>query len=228
MYMLSYISKPEHEMNDFLKNVIKGVRETNVNEEDEMKNIMQAYSKHRQVNAQESVARTCSLPMKKCSRNVVFIPTDDDALKMSLPLSALHNKDPDSEDVWMSGMIDKYRARPRTLEFEMMCLADFVSNYRVVYGRQTKGKNVHQLLNGWLCHSGWIVFFALLSTTNNRSSVGSVRICTAVGITVFPFITWIYYYINTELRKHWPEHSTTALCQENKKASLHIKYKLDL
>ncbi|RXN36942.1 replicase helicase endonuclease [Labeo rohita] len=148
MYMLSYISKPEHEMNDFLKNVIKGVRETNINEEDEMKNIMQAYSKHRQVSAQESVARTCSLPMKKCSRNVVFIPTDDDALKMSLPLSALHNKDPDSEDVWMSGMIDKYRARPRTLEFEMMCLADFVSNYRVVYGRQTKGKNVHQLLNG--------------------------------------------------------------------------------
>ncbi|RXN13326.1 ATP-dependent DNA helicase PIF1-like protein [Labeo rohita] len=147
MYMLSYISKPEHEMNYFLKNVIKGVRETNVNEEDEMKNIMQAYSKHRQVSAQESVARTCSLPVKKCSRNVVFIPTDDDALKMSLPLSALHNKDPDSEDVWMSGMIDKYRARPRTLEFEIMCLADFVSNYRVVYGRQTKGKNVHRLLN---------------------------------------------------------------------------------
>ncbi|KAL1261372.1 hypothetical protein QQF64_006637 [Cirrhinus molitorella] len=78
MYMLSYISKPEHEMNDLLKNVIKGVREANVNEEDEMKHIMQAYSKHRQVSAQESVARTCSLPMKKCSRNVVFIPTDDE------------------------------------------------------------------------------------------------------------------------------------------------------
>ncbi len=147
MYMLSYISKPEHEMNDFLKTVIKGVRETNINEEDEMKHIMQAYSKHRQVSAQESVARTCSLPMKKCSRSVVFIPTDDDALKMSLPLSVLHNKDPDSEDVWMSGIIDKYRARPQTLEFEMMCLADFVSNYRIVYGRQTKGKNVHPLLN---------------------------------------------------------------------------------
>ncbi len=73
--------------------------------------------------------------------------TDDDALKMSLPLSVLHNKDPDSEDVWMSGIIDKYRARPQTLEFEMMCLADFVSNYRIVYGRQTKGKNVHPLLN---------------------------------------------------------------------------------
>ncbi len=31
MCMLSYISKPEHEINDFQKNVIKGVCETNVN-----------------------------------------------------------------------------------------------------------------------------------------------------------------------------------------------------
>ncbi|RXN11625.1 replicase helicase endonuclease [Labeo rohita] len=74
MYMLSYISKPEHEMNDFLKTVIKGIRETNVKEEDEMKHKMQAYSKHWQVSAQESVARTCSLPMKKCSRSVVLRP----------------------------------------------------------------------------------------------------------------------------------------------------------
>ncbi|CAM4556297.1 unnamed protein product [Leuciscus chuanchicus] len=146
MYMLSYISKPEHEMGDLLKNVIKSVRETNVSEEDEMKQIMQAYSKHRQVSAQESVART--LPLKKCSRSVVFLPTDDDTLKMSLPLSILQNKNPDSEDVWMSGMIDKYRARPQTHDFEKMCLADFASECRIVYGQQTKGKNVHQLLNG--------------------------------------------------------------------------------
>ncbi|XP_048066257.1 transmembrane protein 220-like isoform X1 [Megalobrama amblycephala] len=55
------------------------------------------------------------------------------------------------------------------------------------------------------------VFWLLLCRHSGRSPVGSVRICTAVGITVFPFITWIYYYMNTELRKHWPEHCTTAL-----------------
>ncbi|XP_068069853.1 uncharacterized protein [Danio rerio] len=147
MYMLSYVSKPEHEMSGFLKNVIQSVREANVNEEDEMKHIMQAYAKHRQVSAQESVARTCSLPLKKCSRSVVFVPTDDDALKMSLPISVLLNKNPESEDVWMSGLIEKYRARPLTLEFEKMCLADFASNYRVVYGQQIKGKNVLRLLH---------------------------------------------------------------------------------
>ncbi len=150
MYMLSYISKPEHEMGDLLKNVIESVRETNVSEEDEMKQIMQVYSKHRQVSAQESVARTCSLPLKKCSRSVVFLPTDDDALKMSLPLSVLQNKNPDSEDVWMSGMIDKYRARPLTRDFEKMCLADFASECRIVYGQQTEGK----MFTG--CSTAWV------------------------------------------------------------------------
>ncbi len=67
---------------------------------------------------------------------------------MSLPLSVLQNKNPDSEDVWMSGMIDKYRARPLTRDFEKMCLADFASECRIVYGQQTEGKNVHRLLNG--------------------------------------------------------------------------------
>ncbi|XP_058624250.1 transmembrane protein 220 isoform X1 [Onychostoma macrolepis] len=56
-----------------------------------------------------------------------------------------------------------------------------------------------------------MVFWLLLCRHSGRSSVGSVRVCTAVGITVFPFITWIYYYMNTELRKYWPEHCTTAL-----------------
>ncbi|KAK7175464.1 hypothetical protein R3I93_002389 [Phoxinus phoxinus] len=56
-----------------------------------------------------------------------------------------------------------------------------------------------------------VVFWLLLCRHSGRGAVGSLRICTAVGITVFPFITWIYYYMNTELRKHWPEHCNTAL-----------------
>ncbi|XP_026010111.1 uncharacterized protein LOC113013437 isoform X1 [Astatotilapia calliptera] len=73
MYMMSYVSKPEFEMTQFLNGVIQEVKKSNVNERDEMKQIMQAYAKHREVSAQESVARTCSLPLKKCSRSVVFI-----------------------------------------------------------------------------------------------------------------------------------------------------------
>ena len=87
------------------------------------------------------------LKFKMCTRSVVFIPTDDNVLKMSLPMNSLHNKTPDSEDVWMSGLTDKYKARPEGIEFETMCMTEFASTYRIIYSRQKNGKNVLSLLN---------------------------------------------------------------------------------
>ncbi|XP_035989961.1 uncharacterized protein LOC118561833 isoform X1 [Fundulus heteroclitus] len=117
-YMMSYIAKPEHEMAQYLKSVVEDLKKSNVNQQDEMKKIMQAYSKQREVSAQESVARTCSLPLKKSSRSVIFIQTGEDAVKMSLPMSRLMNMGPDEEDIWMKGLPDKYVNRPQNVEFE--------------------------------------------------------------------------------------------------------------
>lgn len=105
MYMLSYISKPERELSDYLKTIVKEMSPETATEREEMKEVLQAYSKHREVSAQESVARTCSLKMKSCSREVVFLPTGDNALKMSLPLSALQNKPADSLNLFAFGNI---------------------------------------------------------------------------------------------------------------------------
>ncbi|KAI2666920.1 ATP-dependent DNA helicase PIF1 [Labeo rohita] len=77
MYMLSYISKAEHEMSDYLKRVIKDSSHDNLSDRECMKQVMNAYSKNREVSAQEAVARTCSLKLKSSSRSVIFIPTDD-------------------------------------------------------------------------------------------------------------------------------------------------------
>ena len=65
---------------------------------------MQAYSKKREVSAQECVTRACGINMKKCSHSVVFIPTDDNAIRMSRPLSYLENTAPESENVWMTSV----------------------------------------------------------------------------------------------------------------------------
>ncbi|KAE8281772.1 ATP-dependent DNA helicase PIF2 [Larimichthys crocea] len=119
MYMMSYISKPEHEMTEFLNSVIKDVKKSKVNERDEMKQIMQAFAKHRE--------------------------TDEDGLKMSHPISRLKEIHPDSEGVWMSGIPEKYLHR--LVDFEGMCMAMFASEYRVVYGQQTEGQSVISLQN---------------------------------------------------------------------------------
>ncbi|XP_025760137.1 ATP-dependent DNA helicase PIF1 isoform X3 [Oreochromis niloticus] len=47
----------------------------------------------------------------------------------------------------MTSLNDKYKARPETPEYEEMCMADFAATCRIVYGQQTKGKDVLPLLN---------------------------------------------------------------------------------
>uniref|UniRef100_A0AAY4A1C6 ATP-dependent DNA helicase n=1 Tax=Denticeps clupeoides TaxID=299321 RepID=A0AAY4A1C6_9TELE len=47
----------------------------------------------------------------------------------------------------MTGLPEKYKARPYLPEFGNMCLAEFASDYRIVYGRQKDGKNVLPLQN---------------------------------------------------------------------------------
>ena len=146
-YICTYICKSENSVSEYLKTLIENSNRDNVNECDEMREIMQAYSKKREVSAQECVTRACGIEMKKCSRGVIFIPTDDNPVKMSRPMSYLETTTPGNENVWMTSLTDKYKARPQTPEFEEMCLADFASTCRIVYGREIKGKNVFPLLN---------------------------------------------------------------------------------
>ncbi|XP_064170804.1 transmembrane protein 220 [Anguilla rostrata] len=51
----------------------------------------------------------------------------------------------------------------------------------------------------------------LLCRHSGRNPIGALRVCTATAITVFPFVAWLYYYINKDLRSAWPEHCKTAL-----------------
>ncbi|XP_025754929.1 uncharacterized protein LOC102077700 [Oreochromis niloticus] len=50
----------------------------------------------------------------------------------------LDNTTPESSNVWMTSLNDKYKARPETPEYEEMCMADFAATCRIVYGQQTK------------------------------------------------------------------------------------------
>ncbi|XP_062618787.1 uncharacterized protein LOC134280394 [Saccostrea cucullata] len=128
-YILSYISKAEAEIGELLADAQKEAREGNKDAASAMKQISHVYIQNREVSAQEAVYRICSMHLKECSRQVLFIPTGNDAFRMSLPLSALHSKEGSSEDIWMPSIMDKYYSRPDTEDFDDQCLAEFCSNY---------------------------------------------------------------------------------------------------
>ncbi|KAI8514787.1 hypothetical protein Bbelb_073780 [Branchiostoma belcheri] len=145
-YIVSYISKAEREMGKLLKQAQKEAREGNEDVVTEMKKVGTKYLHHREVSAQEAVYRVCSLKLKDCSRDVIFIPTDEHANRLSKPLAAIQQMasegNSEDESIWMPSIMDRYKARPREEPFCSMCAAEFVSEYRVVSrsGTQDNGE----------------------------------------------------------------------------------------
>ncbi|XP_036409477.1 transmembrane protein 220 [Megalops cyprinoides] len=69
--------------------------------------------------------------------------------------------------------------------------------------QQEKGRE----FSGLVLTAVWL----LLCRHSGRNPIGALRACTAAAITAFPFVTWLYYYINKDLRAAWPSHCKTAL-----------------
>ncbi|KAJ8027670.1 ATP-dependent DNA helicase PIF1 [Holothuria leucospilota] len=145
MYIVSYISKAEREMGDLLKTAQQEAREGNVNAMDELRKLGSLYLHHREVSVMESVYRVTGMHMKQCSRQAIFIPTDPDSQRLSLPLQQLQNKQEDTDEIWMPNMIDKYLGRPK--ELANICLATFASEYRYI-GQQNNATDSISLTTG--------------------------------------------------------------------------------
>ncbi|XP_075034233.1 transmembrane protein 220 [Mixophyes fleayi] len=56
-----------------------------------------------------------------------------------------------------------------------------------------------------------IALWLLLCRNTGKDSVGVFRLFVAVSIVLFPFITWLYIYINKEMRTSWPQHCKTVI-----------------
>ena len=75
-YILSYISKKESEESDLLKCAQREAREGNQDAVDELKRLGQTYLTHREIGIMESVWRALGLELKKCSRQIQWVATD--------------------------------------------------------------------------------------------------------------------------------------------------------
>ncbi|XP_063574100.1 transmembrane protein 220 isoform X8 [Pongo abelii] len=52
----------------------------------------------------------------------------------------------------------------------------------------------------------------ILHEEEGRNPVGGrIQLAIAIIITLFPFISWVYIYINKEMRSSWPTHCKTVI-----------------
>jgi len=133
-YVVSYVTKDERNMGEILKAAAR--ENTDKEVKTQMKKIGSAFLTHREVSAQEAAYRLLGLTMLSCNVKRVCVPTDlpQNRIRILKPSSQLSHLDAESDDVYMTGLVQRYAARPDSLT--SMCLADFAAEYDVCYGRQ--------------------------------------------------------------------------------------------
>ena len=71
-----------------------------------------------EISAKEAVYIVLQLPMRKSSRQVIFVNTapPEDRVKLLRPMTEIEEMDDDSEDVHCTGLLNRYIQRPTTLQ----------------------------------------------------------------------------------------------------------------
>ena len=134
MYIASYVLKAEKGMGELLKQAAREMDQGNTRQQ--LNKLGSVFLTNREVSALEAVYRVLSMPLRRCTRSVVFINTDSKESRdaLLLPFSQLQKLDNDNEDVYCKNIIDRYAARPK--HCENMCLAQFAANYTYNRGNE--------------------------------------------------------------------------------------------
>ncbi|XP_035758521.1 transmembrane protein 220 [Egretta garzetta] len=56
-----------------------------------------------------------------------------------------------------------------------------------------------------------ITVWMSLCRSSAKSPLGGVRLIAAILVALFPFVAWLYIYVNKEMRASWPTHCKTVI-----------------
>ena len=131
MYIASYITKSEHELGELLTAASRQAADMDLRSQ--LKKVGSKFLSSREVSAQEAAYRILSMPLKRSTRQVLYVPTElsEERVRMLKPMDIIQHLHDEDEDIYMEGMVDRYPYRPK--ELENICLADFISSYRLHY-----------------------------------------------------------------------------------------------
>jgi hypothetical protein len=131
MYIVSYISKAQKGMSELLRTACEEARRGNSSVKQQVRDIGNKFLNNVEISAQEAVYIVLQLPMRKSSRQVVFINTSPPENRVQLLKSMQEISDmEDDSDVYASGLVKRYTKRPAKLE--TLSLADWAAWYDMV------------------------------------------------------------------------------------------------
>lgn len=129
MYIVSYISKAQKGISEILRVACNEARKGNASIKQQVRDIGNKFLNNVEISAQEAVYIVLQLPMRKSSRQVVFVNTSppEDRVKLLKSFSDIKEMEDDSEEIYASGLLDRYTKRPAKLGH--LTLADWAAWY---------------------------------------------------------------------------------------------------
>ena len=129
VYIVNYISKAQKGMSKLLRQACTEAREGNSNIKQQVRDIGSKFVNNVEISAQEAVYIVLQLPMRKASREVIFINTSppEDRVELLKPLNDIKDMEDDCEEIYTGGLLKRYSKRP--LRFEHVTLADWAAWY---------------------------------------------------------------------------------------------------
>lgn len=122
-YVTSYLCKAEKTMSELLSKASKEAHLKPVR--DKLSLLGNVILTHREILTDEAIYIILSVPLRRSSKQVVFLPTDqpNERTRLLKKMEIISQMDIDEEDVYATGIIDRYSVRPNSLED--MCYVDF-------------------------------------------------------------------------------------------------------
>ena len=129
MYIVSYISKAQKGMSELLRQACAEARKGNSSIKQQVRDIGNKFLNSVEISAQEAVYIVLQLPMKKSSREVLFINTapPNERVQLLKPINDIKEMEDDCQDVYTTGLLQRYAKRTASLEH--LTLADWAAWY---------------------------------------------------------------------------------------------------
>lgn len=137
-YIVSYISKGQRGMSNLLSTACRESKNASSNIRDQVRKVGNTFLNHVEVGAQEACYLVLQMPLRRSSRDVVFVDTNPESERVTLmkPNTVLKELPKASTSVESDSTIKRYQRRPKSMS--KLCLADFVALYTVQYGKKNQ------------------------------------------------------------------------------------------
>ena len=129
MYIVSYISKAQKGMNELLRKACAEANEGNSTIKQQVRDIGNKFLNSVEISAQEAVYIILQLPMRKSSREVIFVNTSPpgDRVELLKPMNEIQEMEDECDEIHSGGILKRYAERPASLQ--NATLADWAAWY---------------------------------------------------------------------------------------------------